>query len=152
MLESRQPTIIRLYVTQNEVLPNAMSSFILLNIYQNMFLRGAQPTLTHAVIFDEAHRASRLKLLPTMAKECRKFGLSLIVASQEAKDFGPSLYAAIANYLVLRVTDTDAKSLAKNVAQATEASGIAGRMKQLDKYTAVFFCEGKRLAFLKMLN
>jgi DNA helicase HerA-like ATPase len=86
--------------------------------------------------------ASRLKLLPTMAKECRKYGLSLIVASQAAKDFNPALYSAVANYLILRVTDADAKVLAKNTAKSEDAQRIAGRLKQLDKYTAMFFCEG----------
>jgi type IV secretory pathway VirB4 component len=152
LLEGRQPTIIRLHATQNEVLQNAMSSFVLLNIYQNMFLRGAQPFLTHAVIFDEGHRASRLKLLPTMAKECRKYGLAFVVASQEAQDFSASLYAAIANYLVLRVIETDAKALAKNVVHSPEVSSIVGRLKQLAKYTAMFFCEGKRPTSLKLLN
>ena len=33
-----------------------------------------------------------LKLIPQFAKECRKFGLSLILASQEAKDFNASLF------------------------------------------------------------
>ena len=152
LLETREPTIIRLYSTQNETLQKATSSFVLLNIYQNMFLRGNQPALAHAVIFDEAHRASRLKLLPTMAKECRKYGLSLIVASQEGKDFDPSLYAAIANYLVLRVSEPDAKALAKNVSQSSEASSISGRLKQMSKYTAMFFCEGKRPTSIKLLN
>jgi DNA phosphorothioation-dependent restriction protein DptH len=128
LLESREPTVIRMNATQNEVLQNAMASFVLLNLYQNMFLRGPQPELTHAIVFDEAHRASRLKLLPTMAKECRKFGLSLIVASQEAKDFSPSLYAAVANYLVLRVTEADANALAKNAAQSSEAHRLAGHL------------------------
>jgi DNA phosphorothioation-dependent restriction protein DptH len=152
LLECRQPTIIRLYATQNEVLQNAVSSFVLLNLYQNMFMRGAQTSLTHAIVFDEAHRASRLKLLPAMAKECRKFGLALIVASQEAKDFSPSLYAAVANYLVLRVTEADAKALAKNVANSSEASNIAGRLKQLAKFTALFFAEGRRPSLLKLLG
>ncbi len=80
-----------------------------------MFRRGRQERITHAVIFDEAHRASRLKLIPTMAKECRKYGLCMIVASQEARDFGAALYSAIANYMVLRVTDQDARVLARNV-------------------------------------
>jgi DNA phosphorothioation-dependent restriction protein DptH len=150
ILEMRQPVIVRLHATQNEVLQNAMASFALLNIYQNMLLRGSQPALTHAVIFDEAHRAGKLKLLPTMAKESRKFGISMIVASQEAKDFNDSLYAAIANYLVLRVTETDAKMLAKNVVQSTEANAIAGRLKSLDKYTAMFFTEGKRPVVLRL--
>lgn len=152
LLECRRPTVIRLYATQNEVLQNAVSSFALLNLYQNMFMRGAQTSLTHAVVFDEAHRASRLKLLPTMAKECRKFGLSLVVASQEAKDFGPSLYAAIANYLLLRVTEADARALAKNVASSSEAGRVAGRLKQLAKFTAMFFAEGRRPSTLRLLG
>ncbi|MCM8595028.1 hypothetical protein [Accumulibacter sp.] len=57
-----------------------------------MFRRGTQARITHAVVFDEAHRAARLKLLPTMAKECRKHGLSFVVASQGAKDFDSSLF------------------------------------------------------------
>lgn len=150
ILEMSRPVIVRLHTTQNEVLQNAMASFALLNIYQNMLLRGSQPLLTHAVIFDEAHRAGKLKLVPTMAKESRKFGISMIVASQEAKDFSNSLYAAIANYLVLRVTDIDAKILAKNVVQSTEANAVAGRLKSLDKYTAMFFTEGKRPVILKL--
>lgn len=55
-----------------------------------MFRRGIQDRITHAVIFDEAHRAAGLKVIPTMAKECRKYGISLIVASQEARDFNVS--------------------------------------------------------------
>jgi DNA phosphorothioation-dependent restriction protein DptH len=39
--------------------------------------------------------------MPTMAKERRKYGISLVVASQEAKDFDISLFSAIANYLDL---------------------------------------------------
>ena len=43
-----------------------------------MFRRGIHDRVTHALIFDEAHRAAGLKLIPTMAKECRKYGISLV--------------------------------------------------------------------------
>ena len=142
----------RFYTLRPAPLQKAMASFILLNVYQNMFLRGLQSSLTHAVIFDEAHRASRLRLIPTMAKECRKYGLSLILASQEAKDFDQSLYSAIANYLVLRVTETDAKALANNVASFGDAKNIAAKLKQLAKYSAMFYTEGKNPAFIKLLS
>ncbi len=56
-----------------------------------MFRRGIQDRIAHAIVFDEAHRAAGLKLIPTMAKECRKYGISLVVVSQEAKDFHASL-------------------------------------------------------------
>lgn len=150
ILQFQQPTVIRVHATQNDALQNAIASFVLLNIYQNMLIRGTQPELTHAIIFDEAHRASRLKLLPTMAKESRKFGLAMIVASQESRDFSGSLYAAIANYLVLRVTEADAKALAKNVARSTDVSNVTGRLKELKKYTAMFFTEGKRPSIVKL--
>src|SRR5260370_37238966 len=109
-----------------------------------MFQRGLQKRLTHAVVFDEAHRASRLKLLPTMAKECRKYGLAMIVASQEARDFDDSLYSAIANYLILRVTDQDARALARNVAPSEIERRTADRLKTLPKYEALSFSESHR--------
>jgi len=96
------------------------------------------------VVFDETHRASRLKLLPTMAKECRKYGLAFIVASQEARDFDAGLFAAIANYLVLRVTDQDARAMARNVAPSDQERRIADRLKNLPKFEALFFTEGQR--------
>lgn len=75
--------------TQNDALQRAFATFVLHNLYQNMFRRGTQDRITHAIIFDEAHRAAKLKLIPTMVKECRKYGIAFVVASQEAKDFDP---------------------------------------------------------------
>ena len=109
-----------------------------------MFSRGRPDRITHAVIFDEAHRASRLKLMPAMAKECRKYGLCMVVASQEARDFDLGLYSAVANYLVLRVTDQDARVLARNVAPSELERRVADRLKALPKYQALFFTEKSR--------
>jgi DNA phosphorothioation-dependent restriction protein DptH len=83
--ESEQPTVIRIHSTQNDNLQKAFASLIFYGLYKDMFRRGIQDRITHAVVFDEAHRAARLRLVPTMAKECRKYGISLILASQEAK-------------------------------------------------------------------
>ena len=145
LLDATTPQLIRIHAVANEVVQRAYASFVLYRIYQDMFRRGRQERLTHTVVFDEAHRASRLKLLPTMAKECRKYGLALIVASQEARDFDSGLFAAIANYLVLRVTDTDARVMARNVAPSNQERRIADRLKNLPKFEALFFAEGQRL-------
>jgi hypothetical protein len=150
LLTTTKPVVVRIHATQNDLVQNALASFILLNIYQNMFIRGEQSRLTHAGIFDEAHRASRLRLLPTMAKECRKFGISLVVSSQAAKDFDSSLYSAVANYLILRVTEGDARVLAKIAADGSEAARLAGQMKTLDRYTAFFVTEGKRPRLIEL--
>ena len=144
LLDEKRPVILQIHTTQNAAVQRAYASFAFYRIYQDMFRRGRQDRITHAIIFDEAHKASRLKLIPTMAKECRKYGIALVLASQEAKDFDTSLFSAIANYLILRVTENDAKALARNVAPSDMERRIADRLKQIDKYQALYFCEGRR--------
>jgi DNA phosphorothioation-dependent restriction protein DptH len=144
LLDSTHPQILRVHASKSEAVQRAYASFVLYSIYQDMFRRGRPERITHAVIFDEAHRAAKLKLIPTMAKECRKYGLAMIVASQEARDFDDSLYSAIANYLILRVTDQDARALARNVAPSEIERRTADRLKTLPKYEALFFSESHR--------
>ena len=137
------PTVIRIHPTQNDNLQRAFSALVFYSLYKDMFRRGIQDHITHAVIFDEAHRAATLKLIPTMAKECRKYGISLILASQEARDFNSSLFSAVANYLVLRMTETDAKALVRNVASSQQERLLVDRIKQMDRFRAFYFSEGK---------
>jgi hypothetical protein len=143
LLQEPNPTIVRVHGSTNGILQNAFASFVLYSIYKDMFRRGVQSRLTHAIIFDEAHRAARLKLIPQLAKECRKFGLSLTLASQEAKDFNQALFSAVGNYLVLRVTEADARALSRMTSASDQEKRIADRLKSLDRYTALFFGEGR---------
>lgn len=142
--ESDRPTIIRIHQTQNDNLQKAFSSLAFYGLYKDMFRRGIQSRITHAVVFDEAHRAARLRLIPTMAKECRKYGVSLVLASQEAKDFQVSLFSAIANYLVLRLNETDARALVRNVASSDQERALIDRIKETVRFRALYFSEGRR--------
>lgn len=142
LLDAPAPALIKIHDTQNDNLQRAFAAFVLHNLYKNMFRRGVQPDLTHAIIFDEAHRASNLKLLPTLAKESRKYGVSLLIASQEAKDFDASLYSAVANYLVLRLGDDDAKQMAKVIGASDQQKRLTDRIKQMPKYQAFLYGEG----------
>ncbi|MBF2760000.1 MAG: ATP-binding protein [Ectothiorhodospiraceae bacterium AqS1] len=142
--DSEQPIVIRVHRTQNDNLQRAFASLVFYGLYKDMFKRGLQDRITHALIFDEAHRAAGLKLIPTMAKECRKYGISLVLASQEAKDFDPSVFSAIANYLVLRLNEADAKSLVRNVASSQQERELMDRIKQMERFEALYFQEGRR--------
>ena len=140
--ESEHPVVVRIHSTQNDNLQKAFASLVFYGLYKDMFRRGIQDRITHALIFDEAHRAARLQLIPTMAKECRKYGISLVLASQEARDFNISLFSAIANYLVLRLTEVDAKALARNVATSDQERTLIDRIKQMERFRAFYCCEG----------
>jgi DNA phosphorothioation-dependent restriction protein DptH len=153
LLDTDKPAIIRIHKTQNEVLQKAFATFVLHNLYQQMFIRGVQQRISHSIIFDEAHRAAKLKLIPTMAKECRKFGIAFVLASQEAKDFDPSLFNAVANYLSLRLNETDAKVIAKIMANTDHVNRFTDRIKQMPKYHAFFFGEGRnKPVFVKLYS
>ena len=141
---SDRPTVVRIHTTQNDALQRAFASLVFYGLYKDMFRRGIQERITHALIFDEAHRAAGLKLIPTMAKECRKYGISLVLASQEARDFDASLFSAVANYLVLRLTEADAKALVRNVATARQERSLIDKIKQMARFRAFYFCEGKQ--------
>ncbi|MYD86730.1 MAG: hypothetical protein F4137_19395 [Acidobacteria bacterium] len=67
-----------------------------------------------------------------------------MLASQEARDSDGSLFSAIANYLVLRLTETDAKVLVRNVATARQERTLIDRIKQMDRFKALYFCEGRQ--------
>jgi DNA phosphorothioation-dependent restriction protein DptH len=150
--ESDLPVVIRIHTTQNDNLQKAFASLVFYGLYKEMFRRGLQDRITHAVVFDEAHRAAGLKLIPTMAKECRKYGISLVLASQEAKDFNISLFSAIANYLVFRLTEADARALARNVSSSQQERALIDKIKQMDRFRALYFCEGKSRPSLVALN
>lgn len=150
--EGDQPIVLRIHSTQNDNLQRAFASLIFYGLYKDMFRRGPQDRITHSVIFDEAHRAAQLELIPTMAKECRKFGISLVLASQEAKDFDVSLFSAIANYLVLRLVDADAKSLVRNVASSDQERTFIDKIKQLERFKALYFREGTKRAAMVSLT
>ena len=138
-LDSQHPVVLKLHETRSMVAQTAFAAFAFYRIYQDMFRRGRPNKLTHAVLFDEAHRASKLFLIPTMAKECRKYGISLILASQEAADFAPELFAAIDSTLVLRVTDESARQIAKNKVVGDMQRELSDRIKQLPNYEAIAF-------------
>ena len=142
--ESEKPIVIRIHTTQNDILQKAFASLVFYGLYKDMFRRGIQDRITHAVVFDEAHRAAKLRLIPTMAKECRKYGISLVLASQEAKDFNISLFSAIANYLVLRLTEVDARALVRNVASSDQERALMDKIKQMERFKALYFCEGRK--------
>lgn len=141
--DSEDPIVIRVHSTQDPNLQKAFASLVFYGLYKDMFRRGIQHRITHAIVFDEAHRAAGLKLIPTMAKECRKYGISLVLASQEARDFNISLFSAIANYLVLRLTEADAKALVRNVTSSQQERMHIDKIKQMERFRALYFCEGK---------
>ena len=53
-------------------------------------------------------------------------------------------FSAIANYLVLRLNETDAKALVRNVASSDQERALIDKIKQMERFKALYFCEGRK--------
>ncbi len=113
LLDRQGVTLIQLHRTTNESLQRAFAIFLLHRLYGDMLLRGITGRITHAVIFDEARRAARPKLLLTLLQEARKYGLTLLLASQQLDDFDPRVPEAIASKLIFRLGAHEAPKVAR---------------------------------------
>ncbi|MBK1646380.1 hypothetical protein CKO25_17360 [Thiocapsa imhoffii] len=124
-------------------LPGMGKTTCLINICVQLARQGITP-IVFSYHQDIDEKLSHQLESPPLAvkKECRKDGLAFVVASQEAKDFDSSLFTAIANYLALRLSEADAKLMAKSFAASDHVKLVADRIKQMPKYSAMYYAEG----------
>ncbi len=148
LLDSTLPVVIRLHVTQNECLRKALLYIVLNGLFNDMCRRGRQGKINHIILIDEVHRVAGMQLIVNIAREGRKFGCALAVASQSAKDFdasnasNASLLSLIPNYLVLKLNNKDASVLVRNVTTKGEQQKLIDKIMNLKKYQAMLCVDG----------
>lgn len=93
----------------------AASRFMLEKIYATMLMRGVTKQLRVMVVIDEAHKLCGDETVVSLIKEARKYGLGLILSSQETRDFHPSVFANTGTLLALSLEVVDATIMAKHL-------------------------------------
>ena len=91
----------------------AASRFLLEKIYSSMLIQGMSKDLRVMVCIDEAHKLCNDPKVTDLVKEARKYGLGLILSSQETRDFHPSIFANAGTQIVLALEEADAGVIAK---------------------------------------
>lgn len=102
----------------------AASRFLLEKLYGAMMMRGLSKSLRLMVCVDEAHKLCNDPKITDLAKEARKYGLGLILSSQETRDFHPSIFANAGTQIVLALEDADAGIMAKVYAPEKKDQGM----------------------------
>jgi len=74
------------------------------------------------------------------------------LASQQAVDFDDKLFNLIGTYLVLHLTDKDAKALVKNVFTSDKHGMLIDDVKSLEKYQGLFCAENRKPQKLQLEN
>lgn len=93
----------------------AASRFMLEKIYAAMLAAGQSRALRAMVCIDEAHKLCGDETVTMLIKEARKYGLGVILSSQETRDFHPSVFANTGTLISLALEDADATVMARNL-------------------------------------
>ncbi|GAB3277719.1 hypothetical protein GCM10027589_03590 [Actinocorallia lasiicapitis] len=95
-----------------ETVQLAAGAFLLRKIYREMFQWGPADALRLAVVLDEAHRLAGDITLPKLMKEGRKYGISVVVASQGSADFHRDVLANAGAKMVFRTNYPESRTTA----------------------------------------
>lgn len=108
-----QKTTVILLTSGIKDLMLAASRFLLEMIYATMMMNGMSKRLKAMVCVDEAHKLCGDDKITDLVKEARKYGLGLVLSSQETRDFHPSIFANAGTQIVLALEDADAGVISK---------------------------------------
>ncbi|WP_406075319.1 helicase HerA domain-containing protein [Micromonospora sp. NBC_01638] len=90
----------------------AAGAFLLRKVYREMFRWGEGGGMRLAVVLDEAHRLAKDVTLPKLMKEGRKYGISVVVASQGLEDFRRQVLENAGTKIVFRTNFPASKAVA----------------------------------------
>jgi len=93
----------------------AASRFLLEKIYSAMLMKGMSKSLRVMVCVDEAHKLCGDDTITSLIKEARKYGLGIILSSQETRDFHPSIFANTGTLICLALEDVDATKMSQHL-------------------------------------
>jgi DNA phosphorothioation-dependent restriction protein DptH len=105
-------TVIDLSNLRLEAVQLAAGAFILRKVYREMFRWDLDGVLRLAIVLDEAHRLAKDVTLPKLMKEGRKYGVSVVVASQGMADFHRDVIGNAGTKIVFRTNYPESKPTA----------------------------------------
>jgi hypothetical protein len=91
----------------------AASRFILEKLYSAMLMAGVSKKLRVMAVVDEAHKLCGDETVTALIKEARKYGLGIILSSQETRDFHQSVFANTGTLIGLALEEEDASVMSK---------------------------------------
>jgi DNA helicase HerA-like ATPase len=126
----RRGLVIDLHNLFAETLQIAAGAFVLRKLYKDMFRWGYAKQLRLAIVLDEAHRLAKDTTLPKLMKEGRKFGISVIVASQGLGDFHPDVLGNAGTKIIFRMNYPESRKVSGFI-RGRQGQNLSERIEQL---------------------
>jgi DNA phosphorothioation-dependent restriction protein DptH len=118
-----------------ETVQLAAGAFILRKIYREMFRWGQADRLRLAVVLDEAHRLAKDVTLPKLMKEGRKYGVSVVAASQGISDFHKDVLGNAGAKIIFRTNYPESRTTA-GFLRGSDGQDLSQQLEQLGVGTA----------------
>ena len=136
-----RPSVVRLSQLPGEEVKKAAGELLLRSFYNFMVRQGhsdqEKQKLKYALVIDEAHKVANLASVKLLLKESRAYGVSVILSSQEARDFDEYVYANSGTLLSLKLSETnDSEKIAMLLAGAQDRYKLAQEIRALRPFEA----------------
>jgi DNA phosphorothioation-dependent restriction protein DptH len=126
----------RVYIVQLKGLEHQLERVVTELLLWNLigYIEGLGPgSLRAFVLLDEAHRLAFSAASPTekLLREARKFGVGLILASQQPEDFSPVAFSNTATKVILNVSDERGTILRQIVRKQPKTGDLPSLLRQI---------------------
>lgn len=117
---------------------SAVMQFILEKVYNRMVTLEHSQQLKFCCIVDEAHYLKMNSKIDNLAKEARKFGIGLVLATQEAKDLSLSVWANTNTSIALGLAKNDADTFVSYLGiQKASQQTISLQLQNFNPFEAI---------------
>lgn len=119
----------------SEKIRNALAQLIIMSAHGYYTSKPPSGAITQFLIFDEAHRVLDSNYMVRLARECRAFGVSLVLSSQFPTDFPIDISASMATKVVHGNGSEHEK--VRDIVQLIGCVGMEERVSRLERFQAL---------------
>ena len=99
---------------------------------------GHSKGLKWLIVIDEAHKIANLPSLKLLLKEARAFGVSVLLSSQEARDFDDTVFSNSGTLISLKLSETkDSERVAMLLGGSNIKSELGQQIRALQPFQAL---------------
>jgi hypothetical protein len=133
-----RPAVVRLSQLPNEEVKKAAAELILRSLYNSILHLGHSQELRYVIVIDEAHKIANLGAVKTLLKEARKYGVCVVLSSQEARDFEDYVFSNAGSLLSLKLSETnDSTRVARLMTGSRNVTDLAEELRGLPPFRGV---------------
>jgi hypothetical protein len=146
----RRACVLDISQIPSDEIKSALAQLIVLSAHSYFNAQQHSGQLRQVLVFDEAHRVLGSDFLPRLVRECRAYGVGVLLSSQFPTDFPPQVSASMATKVV-HGNDRDMD----RVAAIIELLGCAGQeaeVASLGRFEAFFANRHHPATRVRMMN